>query len=114
MKNLYELYQHKFFLLWVAVVLNIITWLTIYFKIKPSSEIIPLHYNVFYGTDFAEKGYWIYSIPTVGILIIAVNYIFYRYANLKENFAAKIMLAVGLVAQIFIFISILFLKSTIV
>lgn len=114
MKNLYELYQDRFFFLWAAIVLNIITWLTIYFKIRPNAEIIPLHYNVFYGTSLAEQGYWIYAIPSVGLLIILVNYVFYRYAEIKENFAARIMLAVGFVAQIFIFISILFLKSIII
>lgn len=101
----------SFFLL--AFVANIITWLFIYFKIKPNSEIVPLHYNVFYGADLVGKGYYLYLLPVAGLVIIVINFVFSRYAQRLDRFAGRTLAAVSLVCQIIIFIAVVFLKTLI-
>ena len=106
--------KNVWFLTAVSLVLNIISWVVIATQIKPNSEIVPLHYNIFYGPDLVGKGYYIYFIPLVGFLTLVVNLGLYRYALSKEPFAAKTLIVVSLVVQILILISIFFLKSIIV
>lgn len=112
----YSLSQIKnvLFQVGLALLANIITWLVIYTQIKPSSELTPLHYGVFYGTDLIGKGHYIYLVPLAGLLILGVNYYFYRHILEKEPLAAKSLMAVALVVQILILLAILFLKSIIV
>ncbi len=114
MNKLLSFFNKVLFLLGLGFVFNIISWLIIVTQIKPTSEVLPLHYNIFYGLDQVGKGYYIYGIPLVGLVILILNYILYRYAVNKEPFAAKTLIAVGLVAQVFILFAILFLKSIIV
>jgi hypothetical protein len=102
------------FLLGASLVLNIISWLIILAQIKPTSEILPLHYNVFYGADIIGKGYYLYLIPFAGLAILGVNYFLYRYAIRREPFVAKTLVTVALVVQIFVLIAVLFLKSIII
>src|SRR6478609_8601054 len=95
MKSFLVNFKNVLFLYRLGFVINIITFLVIYLKIKPNSEIIPLHYYIFYGTDFAGKGFFIYLIPLIGLSILVVNYIFYRLALSKEPFAAKALVVIG-------------------
>jgi len=97
----------------LAIAVNIISWLFVYYKIKPSAEIVPLHYNVFYGADVVGKGDFIYFIPAVGLFIILINIIFYRLALRVDQFAGKTLSLVSIAAQILIFIALVFLKSLI-
>lgn len=112
-KNFSSYFKGALFAGKLAFVANIITWLIIYFQIKPGSETIPLHYNIFYGTDLADKGYYIYFIPLIGLAILCVNYFFYKYSLGKDEFAGKILISVSLLVQLIILIAVLFLKSII-
>jgi hypothetical protein len=109
-----RLFSSILFLETVGFLLNIVAWLIIYLKIRPTSEIVPLHYNIFYGVDYAGSGYYIYLIPLVGIIILLGNFILYRISKRSEDFAGKMLVAVSVIVQVFILIAVLFLKSKIV
>ena len=111
MNYILNLLRNVFFQVGLALLANIITWLVIYTKIKPSSELIPLHYGIFYGTDLIGKGYYIYLIPLAGLAILGVNYFFYRYILEKEPLAAKALIIVALAVQLLILLAISFLCS---
>ena len=108
-----RLFSSILFLEIVGLIINSIAWSIIYFKIRPTAEVIPLHYNVFYGVDYAGPGYYAYVIPLVGLLILIINSIFFQFAKKSELFAARILVSVGSIVQIFILVAILFLKSKI-
>lgn len=114
MNKYFEYFRNVLFLLGAGLFLNIITWLIIATKIHPTSEVIPLHYNIFYGPDITGKGYYLYLIPLVGLIVLGINYLFYRYALPREEFAARTAISVALVLQVLILISVLALKSIIV
>ncbi len=113
MKFLQRLFKNDLFPLSAGFIVNIITWMVIRFKIQPSSEIIPLHYNVFYGTDYAGKGYYLYLIPAVGLVFIFLNYFLYRYSLRRQRFAGRMMSWVALAAQFFILLAVLLLRAII-
>lgn len=111
MQTFFKNLRNVWFQLGLALVLNIITWAYIYLKIKPTAEPIPLHYNIFYGIDFVDKGYFIYFIPAIGLVILILNYFLARYLRSKEEFGSKILVAVVPAIQAFILVAILFLKT---
>lgn len=111
----FKLFQKDFLFLWsVSLLVNIISWAVVYFKIKPDSETVPLHYNLFYGIDLAGKGYLIYFITSTGLLILALNFLFFRYAKNRDAFAANALAGISLFVQLIILAAVLFLKSIIV
>ncbi len=114
MNKVLEYTRNILFQIAFGALLNIISWLVIAAQIKPSSEMLPLHYNVFFGPDIVTKGYFLYSLPLVGLLILGANYVFFRYTKEREEFAAKIVIAISIVVQALILIAVLFLKSIIV
>ncbi len=114
MNKVLEYTRNILFQIALSALLNIISWLVIVAQIKPNSEMLPLHYNVFFGPDIVTKGYYLYSLPLVGLLILGANYAFYRYTKDRENFAAKIVIAITMLVQALILIAVLFLKSIIV
>jgi hypothetical protein len=94
--------------------LNIIAWWIVAFLIRPTAATVALHYNVFYGTDLAGSGYYLYSVPLVGSLILLFNYMLYRRTAVLDVFIANAVAAVALSSQVFVLIAVLFLKSRII
>jgi hypothetical protein len=103
-------YFKKIWFLWVlCLILSIITFLFVYYKISPSEKTLALHYNVLVGVEWYGKGKNIYFIPLVGFLISLVNYIFYKALKNNQNFLSFLTVFVSLCIQIILLVSVLFL-----
>jgi len=80
----------NFIVLGISAFINIIHWLVLYFNIKPGQNNILLHYNVIYGTDLVDKSQYIYIIPLLALVFLAVNagisVFFYRREKLASYF----------------------------
>lgn len=97
-------------ILWVlALSLNIITFLLIYFKIHPKTAPLALHYNVLTGVDLFGKGTDLYKLPTVGLIILAVNFILGRLLRRQQDFLAFLPAMVSLLAATVVLAAALFL-----
>jgi hypothetical protein len=60
--------------LFFSLVTNIFLWLFLsWYSRKFTSDIIPLHYNIYFGIDFFDKWYKIFYLPLSGSLILAFN-----------------------------------------
>ena len=79
---------YNFVGLGIALLINIIHWLILYFKIKFSSGTILIHYNIIYGPDFVEKASFAYYIPLTAFLILVVNGLMSMYFYRKEKLAS--------------------------
>ena len=68
--------QDKFVLtnFFISLALNIAIWLVLAFSINSSSEIIPLHYNIYFGIDLIGAWYKVFIIPFLGLLIFFINF----------------------------------------
>ncbi len=62
--------------LWVgALIINTISFLTIWYKIHPSGLPVALHYTVLSGIDILGPGTELYKVPFIGSLVFVVNLI---------------------------------------
>lgn len=81
--------------------LNLLTWIILIWKIKPSVEPIPLHYNIYLGIDLIGNWKLVYILPGSGLIIYFINfiisYIIYKRLKLISYFLISIILVVELI-----------------
>ena len=82
---------------------NIIHWVVLLFKIKPSGQNILLHYNVIYGSDFVEKSSYAYLIPITALLILIVNFFIASRFYKREKTAAYFLVFGTMAVQLVFF-----------
>jgi len=88
-----------------AIALNIILWIILYLKIKPSEYPIPLHYNIFFGVDLVGEYNKIYILPGIGILILFFNLILSFSLYKKERLASYLLIGTAVLIQMFLILS---------
>ena len=98
--------------LWlVCLLLNIITFLFIYFKIRPGIKPLALHYNVLIGVEWYGTGRNLYFIPAIGLAIILINFILYRAFKKTPDFLSGLTVLVSLFVQIILLAAVMFLAK---
>ena len=96
--------------LWAAcLILNIITFLILYFKIHAGNQTLALHYNVLVGVEWYGKGKNLYFIPAVGVAISAVNFTLFSRLKDSANFLSSLTVFASLCAQIILLAAVMFL-----
>jgi len=60
--------------LFFSLFLNIFIWFVMLWYIRDFPEIIPLHYNIYFGIDLLGPWYQIFFIPVSGLITILANY----------------------------------------
>jgi len=63
---------------------NIINWLILLILLKPATENIILHYNVYFGVDMIGKRFQVFILPGVGLIIFIINFIFLLYSKIAK------------------------------
>jgi hypothetical protein len=99
------------FLWTLCLIVNIITFLFIYFKIHPGNKTLALHYNVLVGVEWYGKGKNLYFIPGVGLAISAVNFTLYRALRDDTKFLSILTAFVSICAQVILLAAALFLAK---
>ena len=92
-------------LLVVGLLFNISAWIYLLINIKPQTDPIFLHYNIYFGVDLIGDWYRIYQIPLIGIIIYFVNlylsYILYK----KGKVISRFLIGVTVFIQVIVLIS---------
>lgn len=57
----------------VALLINIITWVLILWKIPPTDNTVFLHYNIYFGIDRTGSWWQLLVIPGSGAVILLLN-----------------------------------------
>ena len=105
-----KFYFTNIWFLWAwCLILNIITFLILYFKIHPNNQTLALHYNVLAGVLWYGKGKNLYFIPAVGLAVSAVNLVLYQKLKDSQNFFPFLCVFASLCAQAVLLASALFL-----
>ena len=104
-------FSNIWFLWGICIVLNIITFLFIYFKIHPGNKTLALHYNVLIGVEWYGKGKNLYYLPGVGLAISVVNFILFREFRKSGEFLASLTVFTSLCVQLIILTATLFLAQ---
>ncbi len=85
----------------LALLVNIIHWLALYFKLNSGGANILLHYNVVYGPESIGPAVYAYNLPAVGLLLLVINLLvassFYKKEKLPAYFLGFATLAIQLI-----------------
>lgn len=92
----------------IALLINIIHWIILYIKIKPTESDILLHYNVVYGADFIGSSLYLYWIPLLGLIFLLTNLTAAIYFYNKEKLASYFISIASVAVQL------VFLTATVV
>ena len=89
----------------ISVLLNSFVWFWILWHIGPTEELVFLHYTVLFGVDFIGPWWNLLYIPITGLAIILINlcigWIFFG----KDQFIARVLQLVSILAHIFLIIA---------
>lgn len=102
--KLYLKYKPNLIMLSLAVLANIFTWFWIIFRIKPQEDLIFLHYNILFGVDYIGEWWRVFYIPTIGLLILFVNFVIGWVLFSKDKFISVILNAVSVVSGVFLLV----------
>lgn len=96
----------NFWLIIWTLLINIINWLILLIFLKPATENIILHYNVYFGVDMTGKRELAFFMPGIGLIIIAINFFLAKYFHRNnEIIAGYIILIAALMTQISLIIA---------
>ncbi len=98
--------------LWMLTAIFIsITFLVARYKVKSAPATVALHYNVIVGVDLLGKKTDFYKIPLAALLIAVINFIIFRFATNRRDFAALLAALVSLIASLILLGALSFLSS---
>ena len=111
-KELLNITKNKFwrdktsmFVLLTNVLLNIVIWLFLVFRLEPSEYPVPLHFNIYFGIDVIDKWSQAFIIPGIGLIVILINLVLAYLVFSKEKFVAQFLLSSSLFVQILLFLA---------
>jgi hypothetical protein len=91
-----------------AVGINLFIWILLYFTFYPLrafGDLVPLHYNVYFGIDLVGRWYKIFTIPFVGFFFILINFILSCFFYLREKMIGYFLGVTVLFSQILLAIA---------
>lgn len=98
--------------LWMScLILNIITFFVIVFKIRPGGKTVALHYNVLVGVEWYGKGNNLYYLPLVGFLMLLVNFWLYRSLKKTNLFFPELTIFVSMAIELILLAAVIFLQT---
>lgn len=114
MKNLWiqkagRVFKNVWFLWVLCLILNIITFSILYFKIRPEGQSLALKYNVLAGVLWYGKGQNLYLIPGIAAAISIINFVLFKKLRGSPEFYSMLCLFASLTAQLAALVSIIFL-----
>jgi hypothetical protein len=99
----------------VGLLINILTWLLIYFKLQPlvinlpaEEAFIPLHYNIYLGVDLFGRWTRVFALPGIGLLFILVNTVLALFIYNRNEILSYLLTVSAAVIQVFLFVATIF------
>lgn len=82
------------------------SFVLLWYFIKPTENILVLHYNVYFGVDIQGIWWQLYILPVAGVIFFGGHLFFaYRFYQKYERIAAYLMLFSGALLNIGIIIA---------
>jgi hypothetical protein len=99
------IFRDRFFqiVLGASLLINLAIWVFLYFKFAPlgsSENILPLHYNIYFGIDFVGEWKKVFVIPLVGIFFITINFLISDIVYLRDKIIGYFLVGTGLFVQL--------------
>ncbi len=107
------LIKNRILFLWIGtIIVTIISFLTIYYKISPQESPdspAALHYNVVVGVDLYGKGINLFLIPLASLVIAGVNYAVYYMMRRRQRFLAEMAAVISFFVSLILMLAVLLL-----
>jgi len=111
-QNFFSSYNRDKFIrinLFFSLVINILIWLWLSLQIRALPELIPLHYNIYFGIDLLGYWYQVFLMPFFGILVILLNFFLGSIIYQKEKILSKFLAGTSSFIQVIIFLASIFI-----
>ncbi len=95
----------------ISLLINIIHWLILFIKIRPTGGNILLHYNVVSGPDLVDKSIYVYIIPAVALGLLILNAMLSAIFYKREKLASYFVNYAGIPIQLIFLVSSLVIIS---
>jgi hypothetical protein len=89
----------------LAALFNVITWLWLAYQSNSFPEVMPLHYNIYYGIDAYGPWFYIFMMPIVGMAILIVNFLVSMLAIRRERALSYMLVGTACATQLVILIA---------
>lgn len=100
--------QHKINILLLAAligfILNLASWIYTFWLFQTTTDLIPLHYTIYFGIDLIDYKNRLFLYPSLGSIILGINSILTHLIK-KEKLIGYFLIFGGFLAQIFILIT---------
>ncbi|MFA5880374.1 MAG: hypothetical protein WC860_09455 [Candidatus Margulisiibacteriota bacterium] len=107
--KLFYTLQRRIILL-IIIILQLVHWAFLFWRLKYISGSISLHYNVYYGLDWFGPVYYLYIYPGLGLILIVINFIFASFFSHKNiKVMVNLLLYLTLFFNVILFTAMIFL-----
>tara|TARA_Y100000031_G_C8180467_1_gene366205 strand:+ start:458 stop:814 length:357 start_codon:yes stop_codon:yes gene_type:complete len=97
----------------IALLLDVFIWAYLAWFIRPTDELLVLHYTIHFGVDYIGKWSEVFVVPLIGLLFLLVNsalsWWFYRRIRVLSIMfnitSATIQIALAGVAVLIVFLN---------
>ena len=89
----------------LGALFNIMTWLLLAYRTNFFPDVMPLHYNIYYGIDSYGPWFYIFMMPTIGVIVLLVNVLVSFVTLHREKLLSYILVGVASFTQLVILIS---------
>lgn len=84
----------------IGLILNLLLWLLVYFRLPIQVEPIILRYNIYVGINLIGPWYQAYFLPLAGLVVFLLNFFIGRSVFKKDFLLARILSLVATICQI--------------
>ena len=109
-KKIPGFFKEIWFLWALCLIVNIITFLAVFFKVHSGNTNYALHYNILIGVDWRNRGANLYFVPVIGLTLGVINLFVYRRLKDGDNFLSFLTAFISLVIQVILLAAVLFLS----
>lgn len=84
----------------ISLVLNLATWAYLGVSIRPTEELLILHYTIHFGIDFLGRWLSVFMVPLIGFLFGVINTAMVWWFWQRMRVLAYLALAVTVTVQV--------------
>jgi len=89
----------------VGLLINIALWVVLILPVREFTELIPLHYNIYFGIDLLGYWYRIFLMPVLGLVVFTVNLFLTAWFFLKEKTIGYFLIGASTFVQLILLLA---------
>ena len=83
----------------LGLVFNVAAWGVLFWQIKEFPQLMPLHYNIYFGIDYYGPWHQVFLLPAIGLIVLFLNFFVSLFVINKEKSLAYFLLGGSTLVQ---------------